>query len=151
MIHGVVVKKLNKYHDDRGWLSEIFRHDEHDYMPSMSYISVTKPGVVRGPHEHIYQWDCFVFAGPGTFMIYLWDRRKESSTYEKHIKIEVGEDVPAMVMVPPGVIHGYKCISAHDAWCINLPNKLYKGVGKVDEEIDEIRWEEREDSPYKID
>lgn len=150
MIHGVVIKKLNKYHDDRGWLSEIFRHDDHDYMPGMSYVSVTKPGIVRGPHEHVYQWDCFVFLGPGSFDVYLWDRRKESETHEIHIKIRVGEDEPTMIMVPPGVVHGYKCVSEIEGWSINLPNKLFKGIGKKDDNIDEIRWEEMEDSPYKI-
>ena len=32
---------------------------------------------------------------------------------------------------------------------INLPDKLYKGDGKK-EEIDEIRWEQDLESPYKI-
>ena len=150
MINGVTIKKLNKYTDDRGWLAEIFRHDDVDYIPAMSYISVTKPGVARGPHEHIYQSDCFVFAGPGNFEISLWDRRGESSTKGEHIKMEVGEDNPSMVIVPPGVVHGYKCISDKEAWCLNLPDKLYKGIQKQDAEVDEIRWEQREDSPYKI-
>jgi len=51
--------------------------------------------------------------------------------------------------VPPGVVHGYKCVSAEGGMSINLPDKLYKGEGKV-EEVDEIRWEDRKDSPYKI-
>ncbi len=149
MIDGVVVKKLNKYKDDRGWLTEIFRHDEVDYMPAMSYVSVTKSGVVRGPHEHVYQSDCFVFVGPGSFDMYLWDRRAESKTKGEHMKFEVGCDQPTMVIVPPGVVHGYKCISEVDAYSINMPDKLYKGVEK-NEEIDEIRWEEKEDCEYKI-
>jgi len=150
MINGVVIKKLNKYADDRGWLAEIFRHDEVDFMPAMSYVSVTKPGVVRGPHEHVYQSDCFVFTGPGSFDLYLWDRREGSKTKGEHIKIDVGEDNPTMVVVPPGVVHGYKCTSKSNAWCINLPDKLYKGIGKKDDEIDEIRWEEDKNSKYII-
>lgn len=149
MIKDVVIKKLNKFEDERGWLAEIYRNDEVDYNPVMSYVSVTKPGVVRGPHEHVYQADCFVFLGPGSFELYLWDRRKSSETNGEHVKIEVGEDKPTMVIVPPGVVHGYKCVSDVDAWCINLPDKLYKGDSKK-EEVDEIRWEEDKDSPYKI-
>ena len=150
MINGVVVKKIEKYSDDRGWLTEIFRHDEVDYMPAMSYVSVTKPGVARGPHEHVYQSDCFVFVGPGSFDMYLWDRRIESKTNGEHMKFEVGVDAPTMVIVPPGVVHGYKCTSDMDAYCINMPDKLYKGVRKADNEIDEIRWEEKEDCEYII-
>lgn len=149
MIKGVVIKDLDKHEDGRGWLSEIYRLDELNYKAEMAYISVTKSGVVRGPHEHKYQSDCFVFVGPGSFDLYLWDRREESSTNGKHVKLEVGENDPKLVIVPPGVVHGYKCISEGDAYCLNFPDKLYRGEGKK-EEVDEIRWEEDEDSPYKI-
>jgi len=150
MIQDLVVKKLNKYADERGWLMEVYRKDEDRYQPAMSYISLTKPGVVRGPHEHVNQADCFVFPGPGTFELHLWDRRDDSSTNGQYLKIELGEDNPSMVIVPPGVVHGYKCVSKCDALSINLPDKLYKGENKADKEIDEIRWEENKNSPYKI-
>ena len=149
MIKGVIIKKIEKYNDDRGWLAEIFRNDEINYRSVMAYIGVTKPGVVRGPHEHVNQSDCFVFLGPGSFELYLWDRRDDSDSKDEHVRVAVGENNPTMVVVPPGVVHGYKCVSDIDAWCINFPDKLYRGRGKK-EEVDEIRWEEDEDSPYKI-
>lgn len=149
MISGVLIKKLNKYHDDRGWLSEIYRSDELHYNPSMAYISLTKPGVIRGPHEHKYQSDCFVFVGPGSFSLHLWDRREESETKGEYINIEVGEENPSLVIVPPGVVHGYKALGPVDSYSLNLPDKLYKGENKS-EEIDEIRWETDENSPYII-
>lgn len=151
MIEGVKIKKLQKFSDERGWLVEIYRHDEVDYLPAMSYVSVTKPGVARGPHEHINQSDCFVFVGPGSYKLYLWDRREDSGTKGEHVTIDVGENNPTMVIVPPGVVHGYKCISETEAWCINLPDKLYRGIKKEDEKVDEIRWETDPGSPYKID
>lgn len=67
MIQGVIIKTLIKNHDERGWLTEIFRRDELDFDPVMSYISLTNPGVIRGPHEHVNQSDCFVFWDPGVF------------------------------------------------------------------------------------
>ncbi|MDO8260760.1 MAG: dTDP-4-dehydrorhamnose 3,5-epimerase family protein [Candidatus Magasanikbacteria bacterium] len=149
IIDGVVVKKLQKFTDERGWLTEIYRDDEIDYKPVMSYVSVTKPGVARGPHEHRDQSDCFVFIGPGDFRLYLWDNRKDSDTHEMEMRIRVGENNPTMVIIPPGVVHGYKCISKGDAYCINLPDRLYKGEEKKDE-VDEIRWEQDENSPFKI-
>ncbi len=149
MIKDVVITQLNKYKDDRGWLCEIFREDELNYKVPMSYISETKAGMTRGPHEHKEQSDLFVFIGPGKFKLYLWDNRKDSETYQEKMEIEGGEDNLVSVIVPPGVVHGYKCISDIPAWCINLPNKLYKGKNKA-EEIDEIRWEEDPDSPFKI-
>jgi len=143
MIEGVIIKKIEKFSDQRGWLGEIFRNDEMEYAPVMSYVSVTKPGVVRGPHEHKKQADFFVFIGPGDFELHLWDKK---GGYEK---LEVGEMNPTAVLVPPGIVHGYKCISKKDGWVINMPDKLYKGKNKK-EKIDEIRWENNIHSPYKI-
>lgn len=162
MIDGVIIKKLKKFEDARGWLAEIFRSDEINFNPVMSYVSITKPNTVRGPHEHKYQSDFFVFLGPGNFRLYLWDNRHDCkdainlpaqagrvSTYGEYMEIEAGEDNPTTVIVPPGVVHGYKCISDISAMCINFPDKLYRGEGKK-EETDEIRWEIDPESPYKI-
>jgi len=149
MIDDLIIKKLNKYRDERGWLAEIYRDDKTDFRPVMAYVSVTKPGIVRGPHEHVNQSDCFVFVGPGSFELHLWDRRESSKTSGEHQKEIVGENNPVMVIVPPGVVHGYKCISDYDAYSINLPDKLYRGQDKK-EEVDEIRWEDDKNSPYQI-
>jgi len=144
MIAGVIIKKINKYDDERGWLAEIWRKDEiANYRPAMAYVSETKPGVIRGPHEHKAQSDCFVFIGPGDFELHLWDHRGE------HVKIIAGASAPTLVIVPPGVVHGYKNISEINALSVNLPNTLYKGKNKA-EGIDEIRWEINPKSPYKI-
>ncbi len=149
MIQGVVIKKLLKNEDSRGWLTEIWRNDESGFSPTMSYVSVTKPAVVRGPHEHNFQSDGFVFLGPGNFRLYLWDNRENSLTFKEEMQIEVGENNPVFAIVPPGVVHGYKCISDVDAYCINLPDKLYAGVGKK-EDVDEVRHEKDPNSPFKI-
>ncbi|HNX11167.1 MAG TPA: dTDP-4-dehydrorhamnose 3,5-epimerase family protein [bacterium] len=149
MIEGVIIKKINKYTDDRGWLAEVYRSDEIDFVPQMSYLSYTKFGVKRGPHEHLEQSDYFVFAGPGDFMLYLWDNRPSSSSHGEHLEITVGESDPTLVIVPPGVVHGYKCVSENGAFSINLPDKLYKGKDKQ-LEIDEVRHENDPSSPYQI-
>jgi len=150
MIEEVIIKKLEKFNDERGWLAEVWRNDELKYKPVMSYVSITKPGVVRGPHEHKEQSDFFVFVGPGFFKLYLWDNRKQSKTFGQKEVLEVGENNPVAILVPAGVVHGYKCVSVEPAYSFNLPDKLYKGEGKK-EEVDEIRWEKDLKSPFKID
>ncbi|MCX6745993.1 MAG: dTDP-4-dehydrorhamnose 3,5-epimerase family protein [Candidatus Parcubacteria bacterium] len=149
MIEGVIIKKLENFADERGWLTEVWRNDELKYAPVMSYISLTKPGVVRGPHEHKLQSDFFVFSGPGVFKLFLWDNREESQTFKQTEILTVGENNPVAVLVPPGVVHGYKCVSTEPAYSLNLPDKLYKGEDKK-EEVDEIRWEKDPKSPFKI-
>jgi dTDP-4-dehydrorhamnose 3,5-epimerase len=151
MIKGVVAKKLEKFTDDRGWLLETFRTDEipQGTQPAMSYVSMTKPGVVRGPHEHEDQTDIFVFIGPGEFELHLWDNRKDSTTFGKFEKYKFGENKPGLVIVPPGVVHGYKNVSDKEAWCLNYPNRLYAGKDKK-EKVDEIRHEKDPHSKFKI-
>jgi dTDP-4-dehydrorhamnose 3,5-epimerase len=70
-IKGVVVRKLKKFFDSRGWLTELFRQDELDeeFFPVMTYVSSTNPGITRGPHEHWGQADFFCFMGPSNFKL----------------------------------------------------------------------------------
>jgi len=149
MIRGVIVKKLDQFDDYRGNLKEIYRADEDPINPAMSYVSHTNYGITRGPHEHVAQSDFFIFCGYGDFTLHLWDNRKNSETYGKYWQLVVGESNKVSVIVPPGVVHGYKSISKQGSFSINLPDKLYRGEGKK-EEIDEIRHESDENSPFKI-
>jgi dTDP-4-dehydrorhamnose 3,5-epimerase len=151
-IHDVIVRDLKRHVDQRGWLTEIFRQDEVDerYLPVMQYISMTHPGVARGPHEHVDQADYFAFIGPSTFRIYLWDNRKASPTHFTKQVIDAGESAPRVVIIPPGVVHGYKNVGGNPGWVINLPNRLYAGRGKK-EEVDEIRHEHDPNSIFLID
>ena len=43
-----------------------------------------------------------------------------------------------------GVIHSYKNIGASPGLMVNCPNKLYRGVGRI-EPADEIRYEDAAD------
>jgi len=151
-IEGVIVKQLVKHLDQRGYLCETFRLDElpQGLKPVMSYISYTEPGVVRGPHEHIEQTDIFAFNGPGNFLLRLWDNRKESSSHLNYMDIYTGKDNPLLVVVPPGVVHGYKNISSTErGMVINYPDRLFKGPGKK-EAVDEIRYEDSLNSPFQM-
>jgi dTDP-4-dehydrorhamnose 3,5-epimerase len=150
-IDGVVVYPLKKFADDRGWLAELFRHDElaEEYFPVMSYISFTRPGVQRGPHEHVDQADLFCFIGPSMFNLRLWDNRKDSPTFNYFTSLMVGVDAPTAVIVPKGVVHGYKNIGSVDGMVINCPNRLYMGERKS-QPIDEIRHEDDPDTIYRM-
>lgn len=137
--------------DERGFLIETFRKDTlpAGLVPQMGYMSCTEPEVARGPHEHREQTDIFAFIGPGNFRIHLWDNRVDGPTNKNRIIIFVGEDNPLLVVVPPGVVHGYKNVSRTvRGMVLNYPDRLYRGPGKKDE-VDEIRHEEKGDGFYK--
>jgi len=149
-IEGVIIKKLEKFSDDRGYLVETFRIDNlpSKFRPVMSYVSYTKPGVTRGPHEHREQTDIFCFMGPGNFKIRLWDNRKGCGSYGNFMELVGGKDNPIILIVPSGIVHGYKNISKEvSGMVLNYPDKLYGGLDKK-EKIDEIRHEDKEDEFY---
>jgi dTDP-4-dehydrorhamnose 3,5-epimerase len=151
-IDGVIWKPLKKYHDSRGWLCELFRHDElpAELHPVMGYISVTEAGVARGPHEHRDQADFFCFLGPSSFKVYLWDNRPQSPTYRAREIDTVGIDKPMALIIPAGVAHAYKNVGSEPGLVFNCPNRLFKGHGKT-EPVDEIRYEEDAGSPFRLD
>ncbi|MDR1269910.1 MAG: dTDP-4-dehydrorhamnose 3,5-epimerase family protein [Planctomycetaceae bacterium] len=151
-ITGITIEPLSFHYDKRGWLVELFRQDELEkiHYPVMAYLSETLPGIGRGPHEHQYQTDVFLFIGPGDLKLCLWDNRPDSNTYRNNIVLTVGESNPCRIIVPPGVVHGYRNISNKKAIVFNAPNQLFAGKGRG-ESIDEIRYEDKTDSPYQFD
>ena len=145
-LEGVVIRTISRYTDSRGWLMELYRDDElpPGFEPTMGYVSLTHPGVARGPHEHLHQSDGFCFLN-GKYELGLWENRPgREAHHEMHI---VGEENPVFVVVPPGVVHAYRNVGESDAWVMNFPDKLYAGQGKK-EPVDEIRHEDI-DSEFK--
>ena len=149
-IAGVAVDAMNFHRDDRGWLAEIYRTDELEVTPTMAYVSLTRPGLVRGPHEHRDQADVFIFMGPSMFRIHLWDNRSDSPTHGAKMRFEVGEALPARVVVPAGVVHAYQNVGNVDGIVINCPDRLYAGEGRR-EAVDEIRWEDDPSGRFSLD
>ncbi len=145
-MEGVEIKEVKLYEDQRGWLGEIVRNDETEYRPEMTYLSMTKPGRVRGPHEHVEQTDLFCFIGQ--FRLYLWDNRQTSATFREAMVVDMS-GLPTTAVIPPGVVHAYKNIGSGDGLVLNMPDRLFMGKGKS-EPIDEIRHEDDPDSPFKI-
>jgi len=149
-INGVVVSRLVRNLDERGFLMETFRVDSlpQGLRPVMSYISVTEPGIARGPHEHRVQTDILAFPGPGTFRIVLWDNREASPTRGARMILFGGLEDPIAVIVPPKVVHAYRNISMVERGTVlNYPDTLYAGWGRK-EPVDEIRHEVEGDAFY---
>jgi dTDP-4-dehydrorhamnose 3,5-epimerase len=151
-IDGLIFRDLKHYHDSRGWLCELFRQDELDpqYLPVMAYISMTQPGVARGPHEHLDQADYFCFLGPSNFKLYTWDNRPTSPTFRNRLSMIVGVDNPQAVIVPQGVVHAYKNIGSEAGIVFNAPNQLYRGPFRT-QPVDEIRHEQDEGTVFSLD
>jgi dTDP-4-dehydrorhamnose 3,5-epimerase len=123
---------------------------DEEFLPAMAYISSTIPGDTRGPHEHWDQADFFCFIGPSSFKLRLWDNRKDSETFGSMMTMVMGEKNPRAVLIPAGVVHGYRNVGDTDGIVINCPNRLYAGAGRK-EEVDEIRHENDGESSFSMD
>ncbi|MBK8727532.1 MAG: dTDP-4-dehydrorhamnose 3,5-epimerase family protein [Holophagaceae bacterium] len=151
-IEGVVLTPFRKFLDERGWLVELFRHDEvaAEFHPAMTYASLTLPGVLRGPHEHVDQADLFCWFGPGDFKVTLWDNRAASPTFGNRMEVMMGANHPGSILVPKGVVHCYRCVSHDPGLVLNCPNRLFMGAGRKDP-IDELRHEDDPANPFVLD
>jgi dTDP-4-dehydrorhamnose 3,5-epimerase len=151
-IKGVWLAPVVIHTDDRGWLGEVFRSDWCGAglnPPVMGYVSTTLPGKVRGPHEHQQQTDWFVFLGPSDFLVVLWDNRADSPTAGMRLELKLGASSPGILIVPPGVVHGYKNIGTSAGLVLNFPDRLYRGPDRQ-QAVDEIRYEQQVDSRFRL-
>jgi dTDP-4-dehydrorhamnose 3,5-epimerase len=66
------------------------------------------------------------------------------------MELFMGACNPGSIIVPKGVVHCYRCVSAEPGWVLNCPNRLYAGQGKR-EPVDEIRHEDDPENPFVLD
>jgi dTDP-4-dehydrorhamnose 3,5-epimerase len=62
----------------------------------------------------------------------------------------MGASNPGSVVVPPGVVHGYRSLGPEPGLVLNCPNRLFMGEGKR-EPVDEIRHEADPTNPFVLD
>ncbi|HEX5875322.1 MAG TPA: hypothetical protein VFY60_11800 [Pyrinomonadaceae bacterium] len=62
----------------------------------------------------------------------------------------VGQDNPASVIIPAGVVHAYQNVGDVEGIVINCPNRLYRGAGRK-EAVDEIRHEDNKETIFRMD
>ena len=125
MIEGVATKKLKVIPDERGRLMECLRSDDDLFIKfGQFYMTTTLPGVVKGWHLHHVQWDNIVCV-KGLIKLVLCDQRDGSPTKGQIDELFLGEHDPLLVRVPPGVWHGWKCVSVDEAYIVNAPTEVY--------------------------
>jgi dTDP-4-dehydrorhamnose 3,5-epimerase len=132
-------------------LFELFRADEipAGFEPLMACCSWSLPGVARGPHQHVGQDDYFTFAGPSDFVVALWDARPGAGGAARGWLIRAGQEHPARLYVPRGVVHGYRNTGPVPGLVVTVTSRLFRGWGRK-EPVDEIRHELDPHSPYRF-
>lgn len=146
-----VFTEFNTHVDDRGSLTELFRTNQLPYYLAngilQGYYSVTKPHVVRGPHEHEYQYDNFIFIGK--FFVWLWQPTERDCYKREKRLMEHCSGPTGLLTIPVGTVHAYQNIDTSDGIVMNFASRYYRGL-KGTGLVDEIRHEKEPDSPFKI-
>jgi len=130
MIDGVQVIRLTTYVDERGYLTEIARaaggDEPHSVIHQFGQVYLVGDparGAVRAFHKHAELWDWF-FISHGSAKFVLKDDRAASPTYEEMMTVVIGEHNPTLLVVPPGVYHGWMALE-DDTQMISIASHTY--------------------------
>ncbi len=144
LIDRVAVRRAKVMPDERGRLGEIFRADDPWFEKfGQVYFTTTYPGVVKAWHYHKKQTDHF-YVIKGMVKIALYDQREDSSTHGVVNELYLGEHCPGLLRIPPGVMHGWMCVSQNEAYIVNIVSEMYNY-----DDPDEFRADPHENNiPY---
>lgn len=125
MIEGVKLKDLAVHADDRGYLMEMWRSDDPDFQTfGQVYMTSVYPGVVKAWHMHEKQTDHFVCVA-GMAKVALYDDREDSPTRGETNTFVLGWQRQRLLIIPPGVYHGFTAVGTEPANIINVPTELF--------------------------
>lgn len=138
-IKDVGLIKLEPHVDDRGYLIEIARSSvdssPHAVIQKFGQVYIVgnpAKGTIRAFHKHNELWDWF-FISHGSAKFILVDNRNESPTYEEINGFVISQYNPSLLVVPPGVYHGWMSLE-EDTQLISTASEVYNR-----EKPDEVR------------
>lgn len=119
MIEGVIVTPLKQILDDRGKVMHMLRSDSDVFIEfGEIYFSCIYPGAIKAWHIHRKMF--LNYAVPhGNIKLVLYDDRESSSTRKKFAEIFLGPDNYCLVMIPPMIWNGFKCVGPETAIVAN--------------------------------
>ncbi len=134
-LNGVKIKQVKRNFDDRGFFSEIVKFGEETFceIKQTSYTE-TYPGVIKAFHWHRRQYDIW-FPVKGNIQIVLHDLRKDSPTQGQTQVIYAGGDWPLVILIPPGVAHGYQVLGTEKAGLFYHTSEAYDPENPDEERI----------------
>ena len=132
-IDDVLIVPLKKVVTPRGHLMEVQRVDDTHYPGfGQSYVTMTKPGVVKAWYRHHKQIDQIALV-KGSLLLVLFDTREESPTNQTLTEIKISEDEPQLVQIPTGVWHGFQAVGSESVFLLHM-NTIPFNFHDVDED-----------------
>lgn len=135
MLQGVKIKQIKRFCDDRGFLCEVQKQGEETAIDiKQTTYTETYPGVIKAFHWHKNQTDAW-FVVKGEIQIVMHDLRQESETKGQTQVVYAGESNPVMVVIPPGVAHGYRVLGTQQAGLFYHTDQIYDPANPDEERI----------------
>jgi dTDP-4-dehydrorhamnose 3,5-epimerase len=125
-IEGIRYRLARPVSHQHGHLTEVYRDDWSLTDAALVQVTMTTtfPGRVRAWGLHRFTIDR-LFAATGSLMIICYDARRSSSTYRSINEFMLGGRNQGIVVIPPGVYHGWKNVGNDEATIISMPSQLY--------------------------
>jgi len=108
LINGVMIKKLIRHKDERGFFEELMRVNDDFFKEGFGQLSHSfmHQGVIKAWHIHKTQIDWW-YVARGTLKVALYDKRENSPTYRTLNEFILGEEGENVVLkIPARVAHG---------------------------------------------
>jgi dTDP-4-dehydrorhamnose 3,5-epimerase len=129
-IPDVVLCKPSIFKDARGYFLETYRKNSLEEFVGLELNfcqdneSKSTRGVLRGLHYQLppYAQSKLVRVIKGTVLDIAVDIRKGSSTFGKHIAIELSEENKFQLLIPKGFAHGYVVLSDEAIFSYKVDN-----------------------------
>ena len=129
-IDGVKYRPARPVSHQHGHLTEVFRADFGLTEAAVVQVNLTTtfPGRIRAWGIHRLTVDR-LFAAIGSLCIVCYDGRRGSPTFGCVNELMLGERNQGLIVIPPGVYHGWKNIGADEATIVSMPSELYNHDG----------------------
>jgi dTDP-4-dehydrorhamnose 3,5-epimerase len=106
VIEGLLRVPLQRFEDERGWLSELRRDSALPKPIKQTNDSFSHAGVIRGQHYHERGQDDLFACLRGTARVGVLDRASGETFTE-----DIGEDNPVAVYIPGHNAHGFEALT----------------------------------------
>ena len=124
-IDGVVITPLKLLPNEKGRLMEVQSRDDPGFPGfGQAYVTQSFPQVVKAWYRHRVQIDQIAVI-TGLLKLVLFDDREKSSTKGQLNEVLMGELMPRLVLIPPGIWHGFKAIGDTSAFLLHLNSEPF--------------------------
>jgi dTDP-4-dehydrorhamnose 3,5-epimerase len=138
LIEGILIEPLQIYPDDRGFFCELARLGKglaskmvpDEQRKIQVSLTLTYPGTIKAIHYHSEQTDLWAPVS-GMVQVFLYDLRRNSSTFGAINTIFAGRFQPWEILIPPGVAHGYKALGVEPIQLIYFTDRHYNSADEL--------------------